>query len=135
MNQPSTPPVRPAGRYGERAPSRVLVVVIAVVGVALLGWLIWAALAASTPETRSTLLGFEVRGDREVSVRFEVVADRRSSAVCRLRAQDASGEVVGVTEVEIPPGPADRREAETVLSTRGRAVTATVTGCRVDRSQ
>ena len=123
---------RPAGRYGERAPSRALVVVIAVVSVALLTWLVWAALSASTPETRSSLLGFRVQSDREVWVRFEVVAERRSTAFCRVQAQDSSGEVVGVTEVEVAPGRSDRREAETVLSTRGRAVTATVAGCRVD---
>ena len=133
MNQPSDASrVRPPGRYGERRPSRALVVTLVAVGAGLLGWLIWAALAAATPETRTVLLGFRVINDREVAVRFEVIADREATATCRLRAQDSSGETVGVTEVEIAPAPRDRREVETVLATRARAVTATVAGCRLE---
>jgi hypothetical protein len=125
-----TPGKRPPGRYGERRPNRALVVVLILVCAALLGWLVWAAWAASTPDSRSTLLGFRVRSDRAVEVRFEVTARREKTVVCRVQAQDSSGNVVGVTQVEVPPGQADRREAETVLSTRARAVTATVERCR-----
>lgn len=133
MNSASagSPGSRPQGRYGERRPSRALIAGLAVVGAALLGWLIWAALAAANPDTRSAVLGFRVLDDRRVQVRFEVVADKAAAVTCSVRAQDSSGEIVGLTGVDIGPGPEDRREAETVLSTRGRAVTATVAGCRL----
>ena len=136
MNQPQPGPdtgsaARPAGRYGERRNSRPLVAALVVVGAALLGWLVWAALAAANPDTRSNMVSFRVLDDRRVEVRFEVIAARESPVTCTVQAQDATGEAVGVTAVEVPAGRADRREATAVLVTRSRAVNATIAGCRL----
>jgi 16S rRNA C1402 N4-methylase RsmH len=109
----------------------VLIAGVIVVAGALIGWLLWAALAAATPDTRSSLVSFRVVDDRQVQVRFEVTAERSSPATCTLQAQDATGEVVGVTRVAVPPGRSDRREVEAVIATRSRAANATVAGCRL----
>jgi hypothetical protein len=109
----------------------VLVAGVVVVGTALVGWLLWAALAAATPDTRTALISFRVLGDRQVEVWFEVTAARSSPVTCTLQAMDATGEVVGVKRVAVPPGPDDRRQVEAVVGTRSRAANATVAGCRL----
>lgn len=124
------PAARPPGRYGERRTSRVLVACLVVVATALVGWLVWAALAAATPDTRSSLISFRVLDDRQVRVHFEVSADSASAVTCTLQARDTTGEVVGVTRVAVPPGQ-DRRQVEAVVGTRGRAANATIAGCRL----
>ena len=137
MNHPGTgrtgpePAARPPGRYGERRTSRLLVACLVVVGAALFGWLLWAALAAATPDTRSALVSFRALDDRRVEVRFEVTADSARAVTCTLQALDASGEVVGVTQVAVPPGRHDRREVEAVVGTRSRAANAAIAGCRL----
>jgi hypothetical protein len=50
---------------------------------------------------------------------------------CTLLAQDATGEAVGITSVEIAAGRDDEREVEAVVPTRSRAVNASVAGCRL----
>jgi hypothetical protein len=104
---------------------------VVVVCAALAGWLIWAALAAATPDTRTALVSFRALDDRRVEVRFEVTADRDRGVTCTLQAMDARGEVVGVTQVAVPPGNQDRREAGAVVGTRSRAANAAVAGCRL----
>ena len=137
MNSPGTGrtgpehAARPPGRYGERRTSRLLVACLVVVGAALFGWLLWAALAAATPDTRSALVSFRALDDRRVEVRFEVTADSARALTCTLQALDADGEVVGVTQVAVPPGRHDRREVEAVVGTRSRAANAAIAGCRL----
>jgi uncharacterized protein DUF4307 len=135
VNHPGTgrtePPARPPGRYGERRTSRLLVAGLVVVGAALFGWLLWAALAAATPDTRSALVSFRALDDRRVEVRFEVTADSARAVTCTLQALDTSGEVVGVTQVAVPPGRHDRREVEAVVGTRSQAANAAIAGCRL----
>ncbi len=137
MNHPGTgrpgprPAPRPPGRYGERRTSRVLVASLVIVCVALFGWLLWAALAAATPDTRSALVSFRALDDRRVEVRFVVTADSARGVTCTLQGLDTSGEVVGVTQVAVPPGRQDRREVEAVVGTRSRAANAAIAGCRL----
>ena len=135
MNSPGTgrtePGARPPGRYGERRTSRLLVACLVVVVAALFGWLIWAALSAATPDTRSALVSFRALDDVRIEVRFEVIADRSRTVTCTLQALDTSGEVVGVTQVAVPPGRNDRREVEAVVGTRSRAANAAIAGCRL----
>jgi hypothetical protein len=139
--QPDRPPERPlgrdaygrpAGRYGERGPRRrlFLVAVLVVLAAAAAGWLVWAALAASTPDVRATLIGFRVVDDGHVQVRFEVIADRDATVTCSVQAEDRYRETVGLATVPVPPG-RRQREVQTTIRTRDRAVTATVAGCRV----
>jgi hypothetical protein len=131
VNQPRPAPSRPADRYGERRSSRLLVAALAGTAVALLGWLLWVALSAATPDIRSSVISFRALDDRRVQVRFEVVADRSEAVTCSVQASGANGDVVGLTTVEVGPGPTARRETQAVLETRDRAATATVAGCRL----
>ena len=109
----------------------MLVACLVVVATALVGWLVWAALAAATPDTRSSLISFRVLDDRRVQVQFEVIAESSSAVTCTLQARDATGEVVGVTRVAVPSGRQDRRQVEAVVGTRSRAANATIAGCRL----
>jgi len=131
VDHASSRPPRPEGRYGERRTSPVVVAGVVVLGLALLGWLVWVAVAASNPETRSTVVAFRVVDDRQVRVRMEVVADREETVTCTVQARDGRGTTVGLATVEVPPGPREQRDAEVAVETRGRAATATVADCRL----
>jgi hypothetical protein len=109
----------------------MVVGLVVVLGAASLAWLVWAALSAATPDTRSRLISFRVLDDRRVQVRLTVIAESSSAVTCTLLAQDATGEAVGVTSVDVPAGQDDEREVETVVPTRSRAVNASVAGCRL----
>jgi uncharacterized protein DUF4307 len=107
--------------------------VLGAVALAFLGWVVWAAWDAANPETRSDLLGFRVLDDHRVEVRFEVIASSGSPVTCSVQALDSAQTAVGVTDVTVPAGSSDRREGRAVVRTRDKAVSATVTGCRLDR--
>jgi hypothetical protein len=107
----------------------VLVATVAVGAAALLGWLVWAALAAAGRDLHSQVLEFRVLDDHRVSLRIEVAADREQDVTCVVQAQDRFRETVGVGRVAVPAG-RRVRQAETLIETRDRAVTATVAGCR-----
>jgi hypothetical protein len=129
-------PARPAGRYGDRGrrlrpgPVAAIVVLAAVFA----AWVVWAALGAATPDVRSDLLSFRVLGADRVRVRIEVVADARRAVTCTVQAQDRNREPVGVRRLTVPAGTDGTRRVGTTVSTRARAVTAVVVGCRLEPS-
>jgi hypothetical protein len=108
-----------------------MVLGLVALGAALVGWLVWAAVSAATPDTRSRLTSFRVLDDRQVQVQFTVIAESSAAVTCTLLAQDATGEAVGVTSVEVAAGQDDERAVEAMVPTRSRAVNATVAGCRL----
>lgn len=140
MNQPDLPSgdglaredTTLAGRYRKANQGRELRTgaAVALVAAASLAWLLWAALAAATPDVRSRILDFRVLDDHRVEATVEVVADRRSAVACTLRAQDGDHVTTGVTRVVIRPGSSARRVVRSVIETRDRGVVVTVVGCR-----
>ncbi|HEX6246278.1 MAG TPA: DUF4307 domain-containing protein [Nocardioidaceae bacterium] len=121
-----------ATRYGTPSTGRrrltvVVAAVLAVVGVA---WLGWAWSSQSHPAVTSDVVGFEVVDAHTATATFTVV--RRGPEVeasCLLRAQAADHAIVGELNVTVGPGgdPTERR-TETVRTDR-LATTVDVVGC------
>ena len=137
MNHPDAhsgpqPASRTRARY--RMPSRAAQVggrvALAVVAAAASAWLLWAALAAANPDTRSQILDFRVLDDHRVEAAVELVTDPGSTIDCTLRAQDADHVVTGIARIVSPPSSAESRVVRTIIKTRDRAVVVTVAGCR-----
>ena len=102
---------------------------LAVLGAALLAYVVWSAWHQANPEVRTGLLGFRVLDDRRVEVRFEAAADPGTGLRCSVRARNADHQVIGSAEVSVGPGTQARREAVAVVPTRERAVDASVASC------
>jgi hypothetical protein len=123
----------PEGRYGPRGSRprarwvRSLgMVLAALVGlaVAVVGYHNFAEAPVD-----SRVLGFSLRSDNAVELRFEVLReDPERPAVCIVRARSRDGEETGRKEVYVPPagGPV---ELTTVIITSRPPVTADVYGC------
>jgi Domain of unknown function (DUF4307) len=82
---------------------------------------------------RSQLLAFRIESDRAVSARIEVTADARRAVSCTVQAEDRTREPVGVRRLTVPAGTDATRRAATKVSTRARAVTVVLVGCRLAR--
>jgi uncharacterized protein DUF4307 len=124
---------RPPGRYDER-PRRLgrgPVAAIVVLATVFVAWVLWAALGAASPDVRSQLLAFRIESDRAVSARIEVTADARRAVTCTVQAEDRTREPVGVRRLTVPAGTEGTRRAATTVSTRARAVTVVLVGCRL----
>lgn len=116
-------------RYGVKRPRNwiAVAIIMAIVGV---GWITWAGLYHSNPETRVQLISFTVDSDRAVSVRYYV--DRSSTeatSICTIIARDFYKDIVGQIDVEIPAGE-EKVELVSVVPTRNLAVNADVSICR-----
>lgn len=121
-----------ATRYGTPSTGRRRLVAVAATVLAVVGlaWLGWAWSSQSDPAVTSTVVGFEVVDDHTATATFTVV--RRSADVeasCLLRAQAADHSIVGELNVPVGPGgEATARLTETVRTDR-RATTVDVVGC------
>jgi hypothetical protein len=103
-----------------------IVIVVTVFG----AWVLWAALGAATPDVRSELVSFRVRADG-VRTSFDATGDAHRAISCTLQAEDRDREPVGIRRVTLPPGAEATRRASTFVSTRARAVTVVIVGCRL----
>ena len=123
-----------AVRYGRsrRAGGWPVRLGVALVALSLLAWVIWAALAGSSPEVRSQVLTFEVQDERLVRTSVEILADPSAKIVCTLRAQDRSHGITGVARVVSAQGDGNRRVVTTMIETQERAVSVSVVGCQVE---
>lgn len=95
-------------RYGEKrarkpTPARFWIIITAVVVTLAVAWGIWVQTTqdASNPEFQNT--GYDLMSSNEVTVSFEVVKKPDATAVCALKAMNASGAPVGWKEVTIGP--------------------------------
>lgn len=124
----------PAGRYGPAADAeartdRRLKAVGAVLGAALLAFVVWAGVSyvGGTPVT-GELTGFTVVSETEVEATVQVRKPAERTAVCTVRSQAADGLEVGRADFRI----ADRGEVvhtAVSLRTTGRATSAELLGC------
>jgi hypothetical protein len=131
-----TPPVFPPGRYGRRrrtgkAPRWVLPLLVAAVLAA--GLLVTLQLYRTrvADQVHAGVTTFSVRSDRAVRVSFEVSKESGEKVVCIVRARGKDGSEVGRAEVPVPIEHGDDSvEVTYTLTTRKRAVTGEVQGCR-----
>jgi hypothetical protein len=123
-------PEQLAARYGDRSrrvsPGAVATIVL--LASAFVGWVVWAALGASSPDVTAQVTGFVVRGPDEIRVEVTVAADR-GRVSCPLRALDADRETVGATTVRVRVPSSGRVETTVPVRTRDTAVTAVLDGC------
>jgi len=128
---PAASPTPPVGRYGDdpdersRVPWLVTVVLAALLGAVVVGWI---GLAALRDPVQWKDIGFAVHGGDSVDITFEVTKDPESTATCRVRALSQSYAEVGVKDVHIGPGARTQR-VTVVIPTAELAVSATVASC------
>ena len=129
MTQPARPEHLTA-RYGDRSrrPAPAVVAAIVVLATVFVGWVVWAALAASKPDVTAQVTGFAVRGPEEIRVEVTVGSDP-GLVTCPLRALDADRETVGATTVRVRVPSSGRVETTVPVRTRDTAVTAVLDHC------
>ena len=137
-DQPSGQP--PAGeqaleaRYGRRPPrSARRKVILAAVGIATLTALtlvVWSAYVRAQPGVQGLTVSYDVRSDREVTVRVEVTKPDGRAAQCTVVAQDLKARIVGSGTISAPAA-GSRVYVDTVLETTRRAILGKVESCRL----
>lgn len=122
-----------ADRYGTTGSSarrrRVVVIALAaLVAVAFLGWLAWAAVVHARPAVASELQGFEIGSTHEAVARVQVQRrDGDVRASCRVRAIAADHSIVG-EQTFTPEGAADA-VVEVTIRTEREATSVDLLGC------
>jgi Domain of unknown function (DUF4307) len=107
---------------------RATIVAVAVVALAGLGWVAWAAYDEATPKVESQLVTFHVGGEHEVSARIDVrVASGATGASCTVEALASDHSIVG----EVHFSPTDGTNNVTVRTERA-ATSVELAGCTAD---
>jgi hypothetical protein len=128
----------PPGRYGRRReprPRRTWLVALVAALAAVAGVLIAVRLFQQygPQEYEPQVQRFYAISDDGITVDFVVRKDATKEATCRVRARSASGEEVGLAEVDVPAG----AEAPVTyrLATSDRPVTVEVPACGPHRTR
>jgi hypothetical protein len=121
-----------ATRYGTARPvrRRLLLVGVAVLVAAFLGWLVWVIAVSERPAVQSELVSFDVVDEHTATATFTVVREEpQLPASCLLRAQAPDHSVVGELDVAVSPG--DRRVTTVTESVRTErmATAVSMVGC------
>lgn len=118
-------------RYGRNPEGkRRAIIAVALLGVIFVTWLIWVALQHARPIANVTLVSFDIKSDREVSVRYEVNRrDARLTLVCTLVARDFHTSIVGEVRDQIGASGSKQVARYTSFPTRARAATVMVERC------
>ena len=118
-------------RYGRRPrKSRPVVTVVVLVSAIFVIWLLVVALQHARPLASTTLISFQVRSDREVSIRYEIGRrDPKTALICTLIARDFQTSIVGEVRDQIGSGGAHRVAREVSIPTRARAATVMIARC------
>lgn len=119
------------GRTRRRGRTRALWAIVAVVALALVGWLSWSVVSRSASTVDPTDLGFEVTDSASVEVSFQFSAPADRTVVCIVSALDEEFGTVGWKVFEYPPeGDHAQRHTEQV-PTVAEATTGLVNSCWV----
>jgi len=118
-------------RYGRNPKGkRRTIIAVAMLGAVFITWLTWAALQHARPIADVTLVSFNIKSDREVSVRYEVGRrDANVALVCTLVARDFQTSIVGEIRDQISAGSSARVARDTSFPTRARAATVMIERC------
>jgi hypothetical protein len=132
-DRPGGRPVgRPVERYGAPRPwARPLTVAVAaLLAMAGLAWLLWAALYHATPPVSAQLRAFHVQGDGAVTATIDVRREPGVAVVCLLEAQAADHLIVGERQVRLPSGPQQTLTRTYRIETERPATNAVLDSCR-----
>lgn len=133
---PPSPPIFPPGRYGRRRKARrgsPWLTWLAGLAVAILAGWIGVSLFQRYGETdySASVTRWADVTDTQVVVTFVVRLPPEGTAICVVRARDATGAEAGREQITVAPGPdAGRTVVTHRLATRTRPVTGEVMGCR-----
>jgi uncharacterized protein DUF4307 len=120
-----------AERYGRTSPGRrwAGIVAMAIGVLALLGWVVWAALAQSHNSVGGLVESYDVRSPHEVSVTVQITRTSTDAVHCTITAIATDHTEVGQRVVRLPAGPSGTRTITTVVRTEREATTADVVDC------
>ena len=119
-------------RYGRRPARdrrRLLVAVLATVGVLALAWAIWAGGTVSRARIDWRPTAVDTSDPAVVRVSFEVTQAAGRAVVCSVRATDADGQVVGWVDVPVPPSASGTATATAAVRTVRPAADGAVVAC------
>jgi hypothetical protein len=118
-------------RYGRpRRGSRVAAVgVSALVAVAGLVWLVWAATSHATPDVSAGVSGYDVVSSSRTDITLEVHRRVSGAVRCDVYAQAADTTIVGEREVVLDPAGPGRITTTIAITTERRATTAGLREC------
>lgn len=135
QGSPEPAPVPPADRYGARTtapPRRLVIALLAVLGLVGVGFAAWLGLRVGVVPVDWHDIGFRVEGDDLVEVTFDVTrADPSRPASCVVEALNESHAQVGVVTVDVAASEATRVRLTTPVRTSELAVSGTVRSCRI----
>lgn len=125
----------PAGRYGTRRtapPRRLVVALLALLGLTGVGLAAWLGLRVGVVPVDWHDVGFRIEGDDLVEVTFDVTrSDPSRPASCVVEALNESHAQVGVVTVDVAASEATRVRLTTPVRTSELAVSGTVRSCRI----
>ena len=130
----STPPARPAERYGDIRPAwhstlaRVLTAALAVVGV---GWVIYAGVAAANRDVRWKDIGFQIIDSAHAEATFDVTVYEGRTATCTVQALAANYAVIGQVDVQVSVDESRTVRQRAQVLTDQPAVSVRVDSCTV----
>lgn len=107
----------------------MLIGVLAVVVLAGLSWLTWAAVIGSNPPVTSRLLGFEVMSATSAKATIQVDRTKSVEASCRLQAKAADFSIVGELTLTIPAESPRHQTLPATLTTQRSATSVVLIGC------
>lgn len=122
-------------RYGRTADRRHRRRVLAIVAGAVLvvgvgAWGLWTGFGGSATSLETATTDLTVRGPGSTDVEWTVTGRPSTTLVCAIEAQDASGVVVGLVEVTVPPTGRALRGGTTTVRTVRQATTGLIASCR-----
>ncbi|WP_326598749.1 DUF4307 domain-containing protein [Streptomyces sp. NBC_01803] len=124
----------PEGRYGRSGTAdartdRRLRIIGAVLGAALVGFVVWAGVSyISDQKVTGELTGFEVVSDGEIEVNIAVRKPSGTDGVCTVRAQAEDGLEVGRADFRFDEDAGSVHRSVTLRTTE-RATAAELMGC------
>jgi cytoskeletal protein RodZ len=118
-------------RYGRAGRSRrpLVIAVCAVIVLAGLAWLIWAAVIGSNPPVQSRLLKFEVASPTKATATIQVDRTKSVEASCRLQAKAADFSIVGELTVTVPADSPRHQTLPATVTTQRSATSVVLIGC------
>ncbi|MGH3497016.1 MAG: DUF4307 domain-containing protein [Nocardioidaceae bacterium] len=119
-------------RYGRPDPRRraAWVVGTAMIAVAGIGWVVWAALGQATGVS-SQLVGFRIPSEHRTVVTISVTRDTGDGVHCEVYAEASDHSVVGERSVDLAPGHPGTRTITAVIATERQAVAGILRSCVV----
>jgi uncharacterized protein DUF4307 len=127
----STPNVDLNARYGRPGRSRrpLIIGLAAVLAVAGLGWLVWAAVIGSNPPVTSRLLAFKIVSETQVTATVQVDRTKSVEATCRVQAKAADFSIVGELTLTVPADSPRHQALPATLTTQRTATSVVLIGC------